>query len=52
MNRLLLIGINTLRGFSGPMFNFLITLFGIKFFGKEDWGTITTKAKINANYNT
>ncbi|RED44406.1 hypothetical protein DFQ10_10389 [Winogradskyella eximia] len=40
MNRLLLIGINTLRGFSGPMFNFLITLFGIKFFGKEDWGTM------------
>ncbi|MCK0178940.1 hypothetical protein MWU50_06545 [Flavobacteriaceae bacterium S0862] len=40
MNRLLLIGINTVRGFSGPVFNFLIALFGINFFGKEDWGTM------------
>lgn len=40
MNRLLLIGINTIRGFSGPVFNFLIALFGIKFFGKEDWGAM------------
>ncbi|WP_296381219.1 hypothetical protein [Winogradskyella sp.] len=38
MSRLLKIGINTIRGFSGPAFNFLIALFGIKFFGKQDWG--------------
>ncbi len=36
----MLILINTLRGFSVPMFNFLIAVFGIKFFGKEDWGTL------------
>ncbi|MBC3845573.1 hypothetical protein H8K90_04190 [Winogradskyella echinorum] len=40
MNRLLLIGINTIRGFSGPVFNFLIALFAIKYYGKEDWGTM------------
>jgi len=40
MNRYVLIGINAIRGFSAPVFNFLIALFGIKFFGKEDWGTM------------
>jgi O-antigen/teichoic acid export membrane protein len=40
MNKLILIGINALRGFSGPVFNFLIALFAIKLFGKENWGTM------------
>ncbi|MBD09157.1 MAG: hypothetical protein CMC68_00160 [Flavobacteriaceae bacterium] len=40
MNKLVLIGINALRGLSGPVFNFLIALFAIKFYGKEDWGTM------------
>lgn len=40
MNKIMLIGINTIRGFSGPVFNFLITLYGVKIFGKKDWGTM------------
>ncbi|PQJ79348.1 hypothetical protein [Polaribacter porphyrae] len=38
MHKLLLISINAIRGFSGPIFNFLIALFAINFFGKENWG--------------
>jgi O-antigen/teichoic acid export membrane protein len=40
MNKIILIGVNTIRGFSGPIFNFLIALYGIKIFGKKDWGTM------------
>lgn len=40
MNRYILIAVNTVRSFATPAFNFLITIFGIKFFGKEDWGTL------------
>jgi O-antigen/teichoic acid export membrane protein len=40
MRKLLLIGINTLQGFANPAFNFLIVIFGVKIFGKENWGTL------------
>jgi len=37
MRKLITIGINTLQGFATPAFNFLIVIFGVKFFGKTDW---------------
>ncbi|MDO6596418.1 hypothetical protein Q4512_05795 [Oceanihabitans sp. 2_MG-2023] len=40
MNRIITIGLNTARGFASPVFNFLIAILGIKFFGKENWGTL------------
>lgn len=40
MRKLVTIGINTIRGFASPAFNFLIAVFGIKYFGKEDWGIV------------
>lgn len=40
MNRLLTIGINTVRSFASPVFNFLIAILGIKYFGKEAWGSL------------
>lgn len=40
MNRLLIIGINTVRSFASPVFNFLIAILGIKYFGKEAWGSL------------
>lgn len=40
MHKLILISVNAIRGFSSPIFNFLIALFAIKFFGKENWGTM------------
>jgi len=40
MRKVISIGLNTIQGFSNPVFNFLIAIFGIKFFGKEDWGTL------------
>ncbi len=40
MRKLITIGTNTVRGFAGPVFNFLIIIFGISNFGKENWGTI------------
>jgi hypothetical protein len=36
----LTIGINTIRGFASPTFNFLIAILGIKYFGKDDWGIL------------
>ncbi|KAA1244140.1 lipopolysaccharide biosynthesis protein [Aquimarina sp. RZ0] len=40
MRKLITISINTLKGFSSPVFNFLIAILGIKYFGKEDWGIL------------
>jgi len=40
MNKLILIAINMIRGFSSPFFNFLIAIFGVKIFGKNDWGEL------------
>ncbi|EDP71040.1 hypothetical protein FBALC1_01112 [Flavobacteriales bacterium ALC-1] len=40
MRRLIIVGINTLRGFLTPLFNFFIAIIGIKFFGKENWGEV------------
>ncbi len=40
MHKLLKISAHTIRGFSGPIFNFLIALFGVKFFSKNDWGLV------------
>lgn len=40
MRRLRLIGINTIQGFANPAFNFLIVVFGVKIFGKEDWASL------------
>ena len=34
------IGLNSLRGFLSPVFNFLITTIGISQFGKENWGSL------------
>ncbi|WP_298419143.1 hypothetical protein [uncultured Kordia sp.] len=31
---------NTIRGFSAPVFGFLIAVFGIKNFGKDSWGIV------------
>ena len=38
MKKITTIGLNTLKGFSAPVFNFTIAVLGIKFFGKDDWG--------------
>lgn len=40
MRKLTTIGVNTIRGFAVPAFNFLIIIFGISNFGKENWGTL------------
>ncbi|WP_034061048.1 hypothetical protein [Lacinutrix jangbogonensis] len=40
MNRLIIIVKNTLRGFAGPAFNFLIVVFGVKTFGKTEWANL------------
>ncbi|WP_114902353.1 lipopolysaccharide biosynthesis protein [Kordia sp. SMS9] len=40
MRRLITIGINTIQGFSSPIFNFLIVVFGIKIFGKTEWASL------------
>ncbi|WP_299438768.1 hypothetical protein [uncultured Aquimarina sp.] len=40
MHKLLTIGINTLKGFSSPIFNFLIAVIGVKYYGKSDWGIL------------
>jgi O-antigen/teichoic acid export membrane protein len=40
MRRLITIGINTIQGFASPAFNFLIVVFGVKIFGKEDWASL------------
>ncbi|WAC03785.1 hypothetical protein N7U66_10400 [Lacinutrix neustonica] len=40
MSRLLTIGMNTIRGFANPAFNFLIVIFGVKIFGKNDWASL------------
>jgi O-antigen/teichoic acid export membrane protein len=40
MNRLVTIVINTVRGFSNPLFNFLIVIFGVRIFGKTDWASL------------
>lgn len=40
MHRLLSIGMNTIRGFSTPAFNFLIVVSGVKIFGKTDWANL------------
>ena len=40
MRRLLTIGMNTIRGFANPAFNFLIVVFGVKVFGKADWASL------------
>lgn len=40
MHKIKLIGINTLRGFFGPLVNFSVLFFGIKYFGKESWGAL------------
>lgn len=40
MHKLVTIGINTARGFAGPAFKFLIIIFGIANFGKDNWGTL------------
>lgn len=42
MHKLLTIGANTLQGFTNPVCNFLIIVFGIKTFGKENWGSFIT----------
>lgn len=40
MRRIFTIGINTIRGFANPAFNFLIVVFGVKIFGKTDWASL------------
>lgn len=40
MRKLILIGVNTLQGFANPAFNFIIVVLGVRFFGKENWGTL------------
>ncbi|QHI38120.1 hypothetical protein IMCC3317_35060 [Kordia antarctica] len=40
MRRLITIGMNTIRGFASPAFNFLIVVFGVKIFGKADWASL------------
>jgi O-antigen/teichoic acid export membrane protein len=40
MRRLLTIGINTIQGYANPAFNFLIVVFGVKIFGKDDWASL------------
>tara|TARA_R110002049_G_scaffold309292_2_gene520359 strand:- start:20065 stop:21204 length:1140 start_codon:yes stop_codon:yes gene_type:complete len=40
MRRLRTIGINTIQGFANPAFNFLIIVFGVKTFGKTNWGSL------------
>ncbi|WP_299887521.1 hypothetical protein [uncultured Lacinutrix sp.] len=40
MRKLITIGINTIQGFASPVFNFLIVVFGVKIFGKEDWASL------------
>jgi len=38
MRKITTIAINTLKGFAAPVFNFIIAILGIKYFGKENWG--------------
>ena len=40
MRRIFTIGMNTIRGFANPAFNFLIVVFGVKIFGKTDWASL------------
>lgn len=40
MRRLIIVGINTIKGFLTPLLNFFIAIIGIKFFGKENWGEV------------
>ncbi|WP_420571733.1 lipopolysaccharide biosynthesis protein [Kordia sp.] len=40
MRKLITIGVNTIQGFASPAFNFLIVVFGVKFFGKSDWASL------------
>ena len=40
MRRLLTIGINTIQGYANPAFNFLIVVFGVKIFEKDDWASL------------
>ena len=40
MGRLMVVVMNTVRSFSSPVFNFIIALFGIKTFGKQDWAML------------
>jgi O-antigen/teichoic acid export membrane protein len=40
MRKLIIVGINTIRGFLTPLFNFCIAIIGIKLFGKENWGQV------------
>ena len=38
MRKLISIGLNTIQGFASTVFNFLIAIFGVRVFGKSDWG--------------
>lgn len=40
MHKLRIIGLNTVHGFASPLFNFLIVLFGVKIYGKENWASL------------
>lgn len=40
MRKLFTIGISSVQGFITPVFNFLIVIFGVKYFGKHQWGSL------------
>lgn len=40
MRKLFNIGVSALQGFITPVFNFLIVIFGVKNFGKYQWGSL------------
>ncbi len=40
MSKLINIGVNVFRGAAIPAFNFLVIVLGVKYHGKESWGTL------------
>ncbi|WP_339833385.1 hypothetical protein [uncultured Flavobacterium sp.] len=40
MNKLVNIGVNVFRGILFSILNFLVVILGVKFYGKNDWGTL------------